>query len=242
MNRHPTALTALALTSALALGACAPMAQHSTGMANGPMQPPHSMQGMQGMQGMPATHHAGSTAMHMQMQMQMQAMKNQSMLPAAVQVPAGQQVAMDTVGTGTITYACKAKKGDATAYEWTFMGPDAQLSNRQGQRVGRYYGPPATWESTDGSKVTATQLAVAPAGAGNIPMQLVRANPAMGQGAMQGVTYIQRLAVQGGAAPMALCNASTAGQQQTVNYQADYTFWRAAPALSVEDNPLYSQG
>ena len=59
---------------------------------------------------------------------------------------------------------------------------------------------------------------------------------------MQGVTYIQRLAVQGGAAPMAPCNASTAGQQQTVNYQADYTFWRAEPALSVEDNPLYSHG
>ena len=203
--------TALTLTAALALGACAPMAP-GAGMQHG-----KDMQGMQNM-----------------------AMQ-QSMLPAAVQVPAGNHVAMETVGTGTIVYGCKAKKDDAMAYEWVFMGPDAQLTDRQGQRVGRYYGPPATWESTDGSKVTATQLAVAPAGMGNIPMQLVKANPAMGQGAMQGVTYIQRVMVKGGAAPSAACNATTSGQQQTVNYQADYIFWRAAPAVSVQNNPLYSR-
>ncbi len=203
--------TALTLTAALALGACAPM-KSGTGMQQ-----------------------QSKTMATMPMQQQ------QSMLPAAVQVPPGNQVAMETVGSGTITYACKAKKDDAAAYEWTFMGPDAQLNDRNGQRVGRYFGPPATWESTDGSKVTATQLAVAPAGAGNIPMQLVRANPAMGQGAMQGVTYIQRVAVQGGAAPSMPCNAAAAGQQQIVNYQADYTFWRAAPVLSVEQNPLYSR-
>ena len=214
--------TTLALTAALALGACAPMAP-STGLQqqhkNMQVQDLKSTQNMQGM------------AMQQQ----------QSMLPAAVQVPPGNQVAMETVGSGTITYACKAKKDNASAYEWTFMGPDAQLNDRNGQRVGRYFGPPATWESTDGSKVTATQLAVAPAGAGNIPMQLVRANPAMGQGAMQGVTYIQRVMVQGGAAPTAPCSAATAGQQQTVNYQADYIFWRAAPAVSVQNNPLYSR-
>ena len=72
-------------------------------------------------------------------------------------------------------------------------------------------------------------------------MQLVRANPAMGQGAMQGVTYIQRVMVKGGAAPTAPCSAATAGQQQIVNYQADYIFWRAAPAGSVQGNPLYSR-
>ena len=47
--------------------------------------------------------------------------------------------------------------------------------------------------------------------------------------------------VKGGAAPMAACSAATAGQQQIVNYQADYIFWRAAPAVSVQDNPLYSR-
>ena len=171
----------------------------------------------------------------------MRAPFSQDMLPAAVKVPAGHTVAMETAAAGDITYQCRAKKDMAGQFEWVFVGPDAGLTDRSGKVVGRYYGPPATWESTDGSKVTATQLAVAPAGAGNIPMQLVRANPARGQGAMQGVTYIQRVMVKGGAAPMAACSAATAGQQQIVNYQADYIFWRAAPAVSVQDNPLYSR-
>ena len=153
---------------------------------------------------------------------------NQSSLPAAVQVPAGQRIAMETVGAGDITYECRAKKDMPSAFEWVFVGPDAKLMDRSGKVVGRYYGPPATWESNDGSKVTATQLAVAPASAGNIPLQLVKANPAMGMGAMQGVTYIQRVATQGGVAPAAACTAANAGQKQVVKYQADYIIWKAA--------------
>lgn len=153
---------------------------------------------------------------------------NQSSLPATVQVPAGQRIAMETVGAGDITYECRAKKDMPSAFEWVFVGPDAKLMDRSGKVVGRYYGPPATWESNDGSKVTATQLAVAPASAGNIPLQLVKANPAMGMGAMQGVTYIQRVATQGGVAPAVACTATNAGQKQVVKYQADYIIWKAA--------------
>ena len=58
-----------------------------------------------------------------------------------------------------------------------------RLLDRSGKQIGRYFGPPATWENMDGSKITATQVAVSPAAAGNIPMQLVKANPAMGNGA-----------------------------------------------------------
>lgn len=151
---------------------------------------------------------------------------SQDSLPAAVQVPAGHKVAMETVGVGQITYQCRAKK-DMVGHEWVFVGPEAKLMDRMGKQVGKYYGPPATWESMDGSKLTATQLAVAPAAAGSIPLQLVKANPAMGVGAMQGVTHIQRVATQGGVAPAMLCDGSKLGSQQTVNYQADYIFWKA---------------
>jgi hypothetical protein len=155
-------------------------------------------------------------------------MFSQQSLPAAVQVPAGHSVAMETVGAGDITYECKARKDAADQFEWTFIGPDAVLSDRSGKAVGKYFGPPATWQSNDGSKVTATQLAVAPAGAGNIPSQLVKANPAMGSGAMSGVTHIQRVATRGGVAPAAACAAANAGSKQKVQYQADYIFWKAA--------------
>ncbi|HSV50894.1 MAG TPA: DUF3455 domain-containing protein [Burkholderiaceae bacterium] len=153
---------------------------------------------------------------------------SQSSLPDAVKVPAGHMVAMETVGAGDITYECRARANMAGQYEWVFVGPDARLMDRKGMQIGRYYGPPATWENKDGSKVTATQVAVAPAGTGNIPLQLVKANPALGMGAMQGVSYIQRVATQGGVAPAMACDASSMGQKQVVKYQADYIFWRAS--------------
>ena len=154
---------------------------------------------------------------------------SQASLPAAVQVPAGHKVVMQTrVSGGDITYECRAKKDMPSDFEWVFVGPDAKLMDRAGKAIGRYFGPPATWESNDGSKVTATQVAVAPAGAGNIPLQLVKANPAMGMGAMQGVTYIQRVATQGGVAPAMLCDASQLGRKEIVKYQADYILWKAA--------------
>jgi hypothetical protein len=153
---------------------------------------------------------------------------SQASLPDAVKVPAGHAVAMETVGTGDVTYECRVKAAMPGQHEWVFVGPDARLWSRGGAQVGRYYGPPATWENSDGSKVTATQVAVAPAGDGNLPYQLVKANPATGMGAMQGVSYIQRVATQGGVAPMAACGASNVGSKQIVKYQADYIFWRAA--------------
>lgn len=56
----------------------------------------------------------------------------------------------------------------------------------------------------------------------------VTREPSMGSGAMQGVTYIQRLATRGGVAPAEACGAEKAGQKTVVRYQADYIFWRAA--------------
>jgi hypothetical protein len=57
----------------------------------------------------------------------------------------------------------------------------------------------------------------------------VKANPATGSGAMTGVTYIQRVALQGGVAPTTVaCTPATKGQKQIVQYQADYIFWKAS--------------
>ncbi len=153
---------------------------------------------------------------------------DQSALPAAVQVPAGNKVFWETVGVGEITYECRAKAGAAGQFEWVFVGPDAKLNDRSGKQVGKYYGPPATWEGMDGVKLTATQVAVAPAAAGSIPLQLVKANPASGTGMVSGTTYIQRVATMGGVAPATPCAAGNMGARQIVKYQADYIFWRAA--------------
>lgn len=158
----------------------------------------------------------------------MKPMFTQDGLPDAVKVPAGNKVALETVGVGEITYECRDKANAPGMVEWVFVGPNAVLSDRSGRQVGKYYGPPATWEALDGSRVTATQLAVAPAGTGNLPLQLVKANPAMGMGAMTGVTHIQRVALKGGVAPASECSPATRGKKEIVKYQADYIFWKAA--------------
>ncbi len=162
---------------------------------------------------------AGSGPMHMPF--------SQATLPASIQVPGGHVVALETMAAGDITYQCRAKADMAGQYEWVFAGPDAGLNDRSGQRVGKYYGPPATWEGNDGSRITGTQLAVAPGGAGNIPLQLVKANPAIGAGIMQGVSHVQRVNTRGGVAPAAACAADNIGAKQVVKYTADYVFWRA---------------
>lgn len=152
---------------------------------------------------------------------------SQADLPATVQVPAGHKVVMETVGMGDITYECRDKANAPGMTEWVFVGPKAVLNDRSGKQVGTYYGPPATWQANDGSKITGKQLAVAPAGAGNLPFQLVQANPAMGAGAMTGVSYIQRVALKGGVAPATACTTASKGAREIVKYQADYIFWTA---------------
>ncbi len=72
----------------------------------------------------------------------MKPMYSQAGLPAAVQVPAGNKVAMETVGVGEITYQCSPKKDMAGQFEWVFAGPDAKL-NEPRRQAGRQVLRPA---------------------------------------------------------------------------------------------------
>jgi hypothetical protein len=172
-------------------------------------------------------------------------MYSQAELPASVQVPAGHKVAMETVGVGQITYECRAKKDMAAEHEWVFVGPDAKLQTRSGTVIGKYWGPPATWENNDGSKVTATQLAVAPAGAGNIPCNWSRPILPPAWEPCRGDLY-PACGNQGGVAPSMACGAANLGSKQIVQYQADYIFGkrsdvktRSAPYLSAIEGALF---
>ena len=51
------------------------------------------------------------------------------------------------------------------------------------------------------------------------------AEPATGRGAMQGVSFIQRLNTKGGVVPALPCDAASKGQRRQVAYEADYVFY-----------------
>jgi hypothetical protein len=143
-------------------------------------------------------------------------------VPDAVKAPSGAAYMLTLVGVGDLTYECR-NANNATA--WAFVGPNAALRKTSGETVGKYYGGP-TWEGNDGSKLVGKQLAISPAAAGNIPLQLVEVTQTMGSGMLVGAKYIQRLNTVGGVAPAAPCGASNVGEKQTVKYQADYAFYK----------------
>jgi len=154
------------------------------------------------------------------------AMTDNASLPEPVRVPAGHTAKLEALGIGEITYECRANKDAAGQYAWAFVTPVATLYDMKKQPIGKYYGGP-TWEAKDGSKVTGKQVAVAPAmQPASIPLQLVKADPAIGNGAMTGVTFIQRLETKDGVAPAAPCTAATQGTTQKVAYQAKYVFYK----------------
>lgn len=144
-------------------------------------------------------------------------------MPESVRVPPGHTAKLWTVGAGEITYVCRERTEQPGVHAWTFVAPVATLYDQNKAVVGKYYGGP-TWEAADGSKVSGKQLGTAPGGAGNIPLQLVQASPAIGMGAMSGVSYIQRLNTRGGVPADLPCSMTNAGAEQKVGYQADYIF------------------
>jgi hypothetical protein len=149
---------------------------------------------------------------------------SQDRLPQAVMVPAGHSVALETRATGVLNYECKPT---ATGpYGWVLISPEANLLDRTGKDVVAYSGPPATFKHVDGSSVVGSQIAVAPNGEYTLPLQLSRAEPSMGSGALQGISYIQRVNTKGGIEKTKPCAALNTGEKLTLPYQADYIFWR----------------
>jgi hypothetical protein len=147
---------------------------------------------------------------------------------ADVTPPVDHKPAFTLSATGDLSYECKAVADKPGTFAWTFAGPNATLWDAGKNAAGRYYAGP-TWESADGSKVTGTQVAVAPGSAGAIPLQLVQATTATGDGMMAGVTYVQRVNTVGGIAPVTpACAGANVGARTTVPYSADYVFFKKA--------------
>lgn len=153
---------------------------------------------------------------------------SQDSLVQSIRVPAGNVVALETTGVGVLNYECRANVAATGQIGWTLVSPKADLIDRTGKNIGNYSGPPALWTHNDGSTVVGTQIAIAPAlGSNNIAVQLSKGTPGMNAGAMQNVTYIQRINTKGGQDISKACGPSDIGDKLTLPYQADYIFWKS---------------
>jgi Protein of unknown function (DUF3455) len=142
---------------------------------------------------------------------------HQPRVPEVLKVPEGNKFLAVMPAKGVQTYQC-------TASAWTFVQPDAILTNHGRPEVLHSKGP--VWTSVlDGSSVTATAVANSPV-AGSIPELLLKSTGNRGPGKLSKVTYIQRLNTGGGAAPTGAC--SSEGVTTSVPYTADYAFYVGA--------------
>jgi hypothetical protein len=145
-------------------------------------------------------------------------------VPDALKTRANDVVVAKAYAKGVQIYECKEAK-------WTLAGPEAELTDDKGVRIGRHFAGP-TWEWSDGSRVKGelVQRADAPK-ADAVPWLLLRANGTEGKGALERVTAIQRVDTDGGKAPASGCDATSApGARASVPYTATYYFY--APSAS----------
>jgi hypothetical protein len=142
-------------------------------------------------------------------------------IPAALKVPAGNQVVLETFVTeGVQTYKC------AASYTYEFLGPTAMLRGTAGQYVVHFFGP--RFDYHDGSGVLVKLVASAPRDNAIAELLLKVAEHKGPAGAFSPVNYIQCLQTSGGIAP-AHCNPAVDKKPLPVPYFARYRFWAPKP-------------
>ena len=144
-----------------------------------------------------------------------------SPVPDAI-AASGESVVLTLHAEGAQIYECKADASGRLG--WIFREPIATLLT-EGKTVGRHYAGP-NWEYSDGSAVVGKPVGNAPgATPKDIPWLKLDVTAQRGNGALSGVTTVQRINTQGGK-PDGACD--TPGSFQSVPYSADYVFLKKA--------------
>jgi hypothetical protein len=151
-------------------------------------------------------------------------------VPTSIEVPAdGGGVLLHAAGAGTQNYACTM--GTDGGISWVFVGPQADLSDCNGNVIGHHYASEAgaaypEWITTaDGTYVVGHKFAAytPDGGAASVPWLLLQAvDHGGGTGTLSQVAWIQRLDTDGGVAPAPGCDA---GDMAQVPYTAQYWFY-----------------
>ena len=150
-------------------------------------------------------------------------------VPEKLRPSSGEVLSLEARARGVQVYKCDYSKTDATRFDWVLTGPDAVLIDGTGRTIGRHYAGP-TWESTDGSKVSAEAVARDDGpDAGSIPWLLLKARSTSGSGVFGRTTSIQRAFTLRGKPPAEACGPERFGQEARMPYRATYFFYAARP-------------
>jgi hypothetical protein len=129
--------------------------------------------------------------------------------------------------SGVQVYVCQVSKEDAARWQWTPSGPQAELFDPAGKKIGKHYAGP-TWELDDGSKVVGEVLAKsASPQADAVDWLLLKVKQNSAQGLLGHADRIQRVATSGGKPP-AHCDTAQEGKEFRSPYRATYNFFATA--------------
>jgi len=152
--------------------------------------------------------------------------KRPPVVPANLQVPAGNKVAWHVYAVGVQIYTWQnISTTDVPQFAWVFKAPEAVLFDSEGEAVGLHYAGP-TWENEDGKVVGSVLQRAASPDPNAIPWLLLQAVAHDGHGVLSRATYIQRVNTAGGKAPATGPDTSHAGEELRVPYTAEYYFYR----------------
>jgi len=137
--------------------------------------------------------------------------------PLPLRVAKDEVLRLEAFANGAQVYECGA------AGRWLPKGADAELTDREGKKLGTLTSGP-TWEARDGGKVTGAAKAEEPGRkSGDIPWVLYTASSAPRGGVLGRASSIQRMDTVGGGAPDGSC---AQGDRTTVPFKATYYFYR----------------
>ena len=130
---------------------------------------------------------------------------------ADTKLPTNVHLMQDVYATGVQIYSCEAGT-------WNVKGPEADLFNAEGQKVGTHFAGPS-WKNNDSGLVVGEVVAKENSPKNDdIPWLLLKAKSHEGSGAWSAVAYVRRIDTNRGVAPKDGCEPG-------VPYKATYQFY-----------------
>jgi hypothetical protein len=138
-----------------------------------------------------------------------------------IKAPDAVAPAIRLAARGVQVFRCEARPN---GYTWVFRLPEADLFDDNGKAVARH-GANFSFEHADGSRVLGTVVEFDEAPDSRDLRWLLLSTRSFGDGALGGVTHVQRVNTAGGMPP-ARCEPSQQNRLLRVDFSADFIFYR----------------